>query len=81
MADKLDVVVVVTGDGDFAPLITYLQENKGCLVEVIAFGKTTSSKLRELADDFCDLDGNPRYLMSQGKEKMHFFKKSTLKRK
>lgn len=81
MADKLDVVVMVTGDGDFSPLITYLQENKGCLVEVIAFGKTTSSKLRELADDFFDLDENPRYLMSQGKEKMHFFKKSALKRK
>lgn len=55
MADKLDVVVLVTGDGDFVPLVKYLQENKGCLVEVIAFGDTTSGKLREAADDVVDL--------------------------
>lgn len=81
MADKLDVVILVTGDGDFMPLVTYLKENKGCIVEVIGFGKTTSSKLRELADDFLDLDSNPKFLMPQGKEKMRFFKASGTKRK
>jgi len=63
MADKLDVIVLVTGDGDFAPLIMYLKENKGCLVEVIGFGRTTSSKLREIADDLTDLDENPKCLI------------------
>lgn len=54
-ADKLDVVVLVTGDGDYIPLIVYLRENKGCQVEVMAFGQTASSKLVEQADDFIDL--------------------------
>ena len=55
MADKLDSIILVSGDGDYVPLVTYLKENKGCQVEVVAFGKTTSSKLIEAADDFIDL--------------------------
>ncbi|MEK7649058.1 MAG: NYN domain-containing protein [Patescibacteria group bacterium] len=63
-ADKLDVVVLVTGDGDYIPLVLYLKENKGCIVEVMAFGKTTSAKLVEQADDYIDLDKDrSRYLM------------------
>jgi len=60
LASKLDVVVIVSGDGDFVPLVNYLKENKGCRVEVIAFGKTASSKLIEAADSFIDLDKNKR---------------------
>lgn len=60
LANKLDVIVLVTGDGDFLPLLNYLKENKGCLVEIISFGKTTSSKLVEAADDYLDLDLNPQ---------------------
>lgn len=55
-ADKLDVIILVTGDGDFIPLVLYLKENKGCQVEVMAFGKTSSAKLVEQADDFVDLE-------------------------
>lgn len=55
LADKLDVIILVTGDGDFIPLIFYLRENKGCRVEVIGFGKTASSKLIETSDEFIDL--------------------------
>lgn len=55
LADRLDTVVLVTGDGDFAPLVEYLQVNKGCLVEVMAFRETCSSYLAEMADDFLDL--------------------------
>ncbi len=55
LADRLDSIILVTGDGDFVPLVVYLQENKGCQVEVIAFSQTTSSKLIEVADDFVDL--------------------------
>ncbi len=54
-ADKLDVVILVTGDGDYVPLVTYLNENKGCQVEVLGFGETTSLKLKEAVDDFIDL--------------------------
>lgn len=55
MVDKLDVVTLVTGDGDFTPLVEYLQF-KGVMVEVMAFGRTASSKLEEKADIFIDLD-------------------------
>ena len=55
LADRLDVIVLVTGDGDFVPLVSYLQENRGCLVEIMAFAKTASAKLIEAADDFTDL--------------------------
>ena len=57
-APTLDVVVLCSGDGDFIPLVEYLK-NQGKRVEVIAFGKTTSSKLREVADEFVDLDKRP----------------------
>lgn len=58
MADKLDVIVLVTGDGDFIPLVRYLQENKGCLVELVSFSQSTSAKLIENVDDYFDLSTN-----------------------
>jgi len=64
IAPHLDVVVLVTGDGDFIPLVSYLKENKGCKVELASFGKTTSGKLIEEADSFLDLDQeSPHYLI------------------
>ncbi|MFA6514580.1 MAG: NYN domain-containing protein [Patescibacteria group bacterium] len=63
LADKLDVIVLVSGDGDYLPLVSYLQNNKGCLVEVMAFRKTCSSRLIEEADDFIDLGGDKRFLI------------------
>lgn len=65
LAPKLDTVILLTGDGDFVPLVEYLRENQGCQVEVVSFGKSSSAKLIETADDFLDLDLNPRrYLMA-----------------
>jgi len=55
LAEKLDAVVLITGDGDFAPLVQYLKVKFGCQVEIIAFGKSASAKLKEVADDFIDL--------------------------
>lgn len=67
LAPKLDTVIIISGDGDFIPLVEYLQINEGCQVEVIAFGKSASAKLKEVADDFIDLDQNARkYLMGFG---------------
>jgi uncharacterized LabA/DUF88 family protein len=64
MAPKLDVVVLISGDGDFVPLVEYLKTNEGCQVEVVSFGKSTSSMLIDVADGFTDLDTNPkRYLI------------------
>ncbi|MBU4369602.1 NYN domain-containing protein [Patescibacteria group bacterium] len=55
MANKLDVITLVTGDGDYIPLVNYLRENKGCLVELLGFKETTSAKLIETVDVFTDL--------------------------
>lgn len=49
-SDKLDTVLLVTGDGDFARVVTALQ-SKGCRVEVLAFDNI-SRELREQADTF-----------------------------
>ncbi len=63
LADKLDVIVLVSGDGDYLPLVSYLQNNKGCLVEVMAFRKTCSSRLIEEVDDFTDLSSDRKFLI------------------
>lgn len=65
LAPKLDAVVLVTGDGDFVPLVEYLK-SQGCQVEVASFGKSTSARLIEAADDFIDLDKNPRRYLING---------------
>lgn len=67
LADKLDTIVLVTGDGDFAPLVTYLQENKGCQVEVLAFGQSTSSRLLEKVDSFVDLSEDQKFFLMKSK--------------
>lgn len=54
MSGHLDVLVLVSGDGDYIPVVDYLQ-NHGNLVEVIAFGDGTSGRLVEQGDDFLDL--------------------------
>jgi len=57
-APSVDVIVLCSGDGDFIPLVEYLK-NQGKRMEIMAFGKTTSSKLIEVADEFIDLDKKP----------------------
>ncbi len=56
---SIDAIVLVTGDGDFVPLVEYLK-GKGRQVEVMSFGKSTSAKLKEAADDFTDLGEKPK---------------------
>ena len=55
LAPSLDAIVIVSGDGDYLPLVEYLQKSAGKQVEVVAFGDTTSSRLIEATDDFIDL--------------------------
>ncbi|MFA6077110.1 MAG: NYN domain-containing protein [Candidatus Paceibacterota bacterium] len=59
MSPRLDSAVIVSGDGDFVPLVEYLQ-TMGVQVEVVSFSQSTSGKLREAVDDFVDLSENPR---------------------
>ena len=69
IAPRLDAAVIVSGDGDYVPLVEYLQKHSGIQVEVVSFGKSTSMKLKEACDDFVDLSENPgRYLMRGGRK-------------
>ena len=63
MSDFLDVVILVTGDGDFIPLVQYLKWGKGRLVEVAAFSKTGSGKLKEEAEVFTPIEEIPKILI------------------
>jgi len=60
MSEKLDAIVLATGDGDFVPLVEYLRYTQGTQVEVIAFGKSASGQLREAVDGFIDMCDDPR---------------------
>jgi uncharacterized LabA/DUF88 family protein len=53
-ARNLDVAIIVSGDGDFAPAIRAVQE-MGVRCEVISFRGNTSSDLIEVADLFTDI--------------------------
>lgn len=57
--NKVDTIVLASGDGDYVPLLEYLR-NFGVRGEVIAFGKSSSAKLIEAADDFIDMDTTPK---------------------
>jgi uncharacterized LabA/DUF88 family protein len=54
LADRMDIAVIVSGDGDFAPAIRALQD-KGVRCEVISFKPNTSSDLVAVADEFMDI--------------------------
>ncbi len=63
MASSMDAIVLVTGDGDFVPLVEYLKWGLGRQVEVAAFSKTTSGKLKEVADLFTGIEELPRIFL------------------
>jgi len=64
-APKLDVVVLVSGDGDFVPALQHAR-SAGCLVEAAAFGRNASSRLKEAVTTFTDLDiSKDQYLLKE----------------
>jgi uncharacterized LabA/DUF88 family protein len=63
MSSFLDVIILVTGDGDFLPLVDYLKWGAGRLVEVAAFRRSASSKIQEAADRFVNIEDVPRAIM------------------
>ncbi len=68
LGNKVDSIVLISGDGDFVPVVNYLQQSLGCLVEVIAFKKATNSTLEEIADDFIDLDEMKEEILFQSQK-------------
>ena len=59
LSQKVDAIVLATGDGDFIPLVEYLK-SQGCQVEGITFGRSASGKFKEVVDDFIDMDEDPK---------------------
>ncbi len=66
MSINVDAIVLVTGDGDFIPLVEYLK-NRGKRVEIMAFERSASSKLKEVADEFIDLEKSPKKFLLKKK--------------
>jgi uncharacterized LabA/DUF88 family protein len=54
MSDRLDVVVLMSGDGDFRRLVEMIS-SRGVRVEVVAFSETAASELKSAADLYVDI--------------------------
>lgn len=62
--DMVDVVVLVSGDGDFIPLAEFVR-SRGRIMEVMSFRETTSTRLTEAVDKYTNMSDNKRrYLIS-----------------
>ncbi|MGB2694506.1 MAG: NYN domain-containing protein [Dehalococcoidia bacterium] len=55
MSDRLDVVTLVSGDGDFRRLVD-LVASRGVRVEVVAFAQSMAAELRAVADESIDIN-------------------------
>ncbi|MDP1833806.1 MAG: NYN domain-containing protein [Candidatus Moranbacteria bacterium] len=60
MSKSLDVIILMSGDGDYIPLVNYIQSTTGCRVEVIAFLESTSAKLVETVDEFTNISADKK---------------------
>ena len=82
-SEKVDSIVLVSGDGDFLPLVQYLKM-KGVYVEIAAFSETASSKIVEVADNFINLSADKtRYLIGKehGERKIDKQEEKAMRRK
>ena len=62
LANKLDVVCLVTGDGDFKDLVNHLKAN-GVRVEVMGFDESTAKELKDAATNFIDMSESKNYFL------------------
>ena len=67
LSEKVDVIVLLAGDKDYLPLLWYLK-SKGCKVEIAAFAKATSARLRAAADRFYLLDEDDTIVLAPGED-------------
>ena len=65
MAQNLDVVVLVSGDGDFARLVNAVQD-KGVRFELVGFSNSTSNDLIQMADNFTEISTIPDIFRNTG---------------
>ena len=54
----MDVVALMSGDGDYVPMVDYLREH-GLRVEVYSFADAIAEELRRAADDWSDITATP----------------------
>lgn len=62
LGEKVDVIILMTGDGDFVPLVEYLH-GRGVIVEVAAFAESTNAGLKAIADRFFDISTSGRQFL------------------
>jgi uncharacterized protein (TIGR00288 family) len=79
LAEKVDVIILMTGDGDFVPLIKYLH-GRGVMVEVAAFEESTNAQLMEETDSFINLSSTAEFLLKAGRHLAPEDKKNQNKR-
>ncbi len=65
MLDMLDVVVIVSGDGDYEPLVDFAR-SRGRIVEVMSFRETTSGRLVEAVDGYINLSEDKKQYLIGG---------------
>jgi uncharacterized LabA/DUF88 family protein len=63
MMPFLDVIILVTGDGDYIPLVNYVKWAGGRVVEIASFRRSASTKLVDAADEFINIETLPRAIM------------------
>ncbi|MBD3354858.1 NYN domain-containing protein [Candidatus Woesearchaeota archaeon] len=81
LAPKLDVIILVSGDGDFVPLMLHAR-SAGCKIEACSFGRSASSKLKETVSIFHDLDKNKnKYLIKSNRRRSSSGRKRSKGRK
>jgi uncharacterized LabA/DUF88 family protein len=60
LSKSLDAIILVSGDGDYIPVVEYIQSTTGCRVESMAFLESTSAKLVEKVDSFINISENKK---------------------
>ncbi len=55
LVEKVDCIVLVSGDGDYVPLVEHLKA-RGCRVEVFSFKPNTAAELIEAATEYFKMD-------------------------
>lgn len=67
MLDMLDVVVLVSGDGDFVPLADFVR-SRGRIMKVASFRESTSTSLVEAADEYTNFSDEKRKYLIAGRK-------------
>ena len=70
LSKHLDVVVIISGDGDYEPLVEYLQYS-GLIVETVGFKRSTSARIIEATNNFIDLEEVKDKILLRGKKQIN----------